>query len=117
MDTLAHKRQQILQEMEQIERMELGSLQSDARPSKRHPDCDCGPYFKHQVWAEGQNLTRRIPAEEAPALAEAIAERKRFEKLAGEFIDTTVAMTRSKSPGSKKNESKSRRPSRRKHPD
>lgn len=116
MDTLAHKRQQILQAMEQIECMELGSLQSDARPSKRDPACNCGPYFKHQVWEEGQNLTRRIPAAEAPALAEAIAQRKRFEKLADDFIDTTVAMTRAKSPGSKKNESKSRPPSRRKPP-
>jgi hypothetical protein len=77
---LAHKRQQILQQMEQIDRMERGSLQSETRPSQRLPNQPQGPYFKHQIWEEGRNVTRRIPPEKAPALAKAIAGRKEFEK-------------------------------------
>lgn len=112
MNPLAHKRQQILQQMEQIQRMERGSLQA-----LRHPDQDRGPYFKHQVWENGQNLTRRIPPDRADALTQAIEGRKEFEKLAEQFIDATVFMTRADaSPASKKNATKSRPPSKRKPP-
>jgi hypothetical protein len=103
MNPLVHQRQQILQQMEQIQRMERGSLQSETRPSLRHPKQDRGPYFKHQVWEDGQNVTRRIPAQKADALAQAIEGRKQFEKLADEFIEATVMLTRAEtSPDAKK---------------
>lgn len=118
MNSLAHKRQQILQQMEQIHRMERGSLQAETRPSQRDPDVERGPYFKHQVWEDGQNKTRRLSVEDAQALAQAIEGRKEFEKLAAQFVDTTVAMTRAGSaPGSKKNATRSKKPSKRKPPD
>jgi hypothetical protein len=94
MNSLAHKRKQILQQMEQIDCMEYGSLQQESRPSKRSPGQTQGPYFKHQVWEQGQNQSRRVPADQAAALNEAIEGRKEFEQLANQFIDTTVAMTR-----------------------
>src|SRR4051794_5300064 len=93
MSPLHHKREQILQQMKQIQRMERGSLQAEKRPSVRHPDEGRGPYFKHQVWENGENLTRRILAEKADALAQAIEGRKEFERLAEAFIDTTVMLT------------------------
>ena len=103
MKSLAHKRKQILQQMEQIERMEYGSLQEESRPSKRSPGQNQGPYFKHQVWDNGRNASRRVPTEEAAALDKAIEGRKQFEELASQYVETTVAMTRSKSsPDSKK---------------
>jgi hypothetical protein len=112
MNPLLHQRRQILQQMEQIQRMERGSLQAETRPSLRHPRQDCGPYFKHQIWEDRQNLTRRIPADKAQALAQAIEGRKQFEELAQEFIDTTVKLTRAEiSPDAKKNATKSKRPS------
>ena len=91
--------------------MELGSHQEETRPSPANPAQSAGPYFKHQVWDKGKNLTRRVPAEKAEALAQAIEGRKQFEQLAGQFIETTVAMTREASPGAKKNGTNSRRPS------
>jgi hypothetical protein len=117
MNPLLHKRQQILQQMEQIQHMERGSLQSETRPSLRHPEQERGPYFKHQIWENGQNLTRRISPEKADLIAQAIAGRKQFEQLAEQFVDATVLLTRAKtSPDSKKNATKSRRPSKRKPP-
>jgi hypothetical protein len=117
MNSLLHKRQQILQQMEQIQRMERGSLQAETRPSLRHPDQDRGPYYKHQIWDQGKNQTRRIAPEQADALASAIAGRKDFETLAEQFIEATVSLTRSEAaPDSKKNAPKSRRPSNRKPP-
>lgn len=53
-----------------------------------------GPYFKHQVWEHGANASRRIPADEAPSLEVAIANRQKFETLANEFIELTVRLTR-----------------------
>jgi hypothetical protein len=103
MNSLAHKRKQILQEMEQIERMEYGSLQQESRASKRTPGQNLQPYFKHQVWEEGRNASRRVPTEQAAALSEAIEGRKQFEELASQYVETTVAMTRAESsPDSKK---------------
>ena len=117
MNSFAHKRQQLLQQMEQIERMERGSLQAETRPSQRHPSQERGPYFKHQVWEDGQNKTRRISADKADALDQAIEGRQEFEKLAEQFIDATVDMTRADSSSdSKKNAAKSKRPSKRKPP-
>jgi len=117
MNSFAHKRQQLLQQMEQIERMERGSLQAETRPSQRHPGEERGPYFKHQVWEDGQNKTRRILPDKADALDQAIEGRKEFEKLAEQFIDATVGMTRADSSSdSKKKATKSKRPSKRKPP-
>jgi hypothetical protein len=117
MNPLVHKRQQILQQMELIRRMEHGSLQAEKRPSVRHPDQGRGPYYKHQVWENGQNLTRRVPAEQADALAEAIESRKEFERLAEAFVDATVLLTRAQSaPDAKKNATNSRTRSRAKPP-
>ena len=117
MNALQHKRQQILQQMEQIHRMERGSLQSESKPSLRQPGTDRGPYFKHQVWESGRNQTRRVPTDQAPGLAKAIAGRKQFEALAEEFVETTVQLTRAETaPDSKKNATKSKRHSTRKPP-
>jgi len=103
MNSWLHKRRQILQQMEQIQCMEHGSLQTETRPSLRHPGQDRGPYFKHQIWEEGKNVTRRIAPEQAEALAQAIEGRRDFEKLAEEFVAATVDLTRSATaPGTKK---------------
>ncbi len=109
MNSLLHKRQQLLQQMERIQRMEHGSLQAEKRPSVRHPDQGRGPYYKHQVWEQGQNLTRRVPAQEAEALAQAIAGRKEFERLAEAFIDVTVLLTRAGAAADAKKKARSSR--------
>ena len=116
MNSFAHKRAQILQQMEQIQTMERGSLQEESRPSKQDTDLANGPYFKHQVWEDGKNQTRRVPRAEAGLLAQAIQSRKQFEVLAEQFVSATVAMTRTQQgrPDVKKNATNSKRLSTRK---
>ena len=117
MNPLAQKRKQILQQIEQIDRMEYGSIQAETRPSQRNPEQPRGPYFKHQVWEEGQNKTRRVPADQADSLTRAIEARQQFELLAEQFVEVTVAITRQEDPqGSKKNAMTSKLPSSRKRP-
>jgi len=119
MNSFAHKRAQILQQMEQIQTMERGSLQEETRPSKQDPEVANGPYFKHQVWEDGKNQTRRVPPDQADALAKAIQGRKQFEALAEQFVNTTVAMTRVQQdrPDAKKNATNFKRLSTRKQQD
>jgi hypothetical protein len=89
------KRHHLLQQMAQLDTMEYGSLKAEYRPTDgSQPAQPLGPYFKHQVWHGGHNLSRRVPAEQAPALANAIANRQTFERLASDYIGLTVEHTR-----------------------
>lgn len=117
-EKIAQQRRDLLREMSLIERMEFGSLAEEYREAagaggetERN-----GPYYKHQKWEDGRNRSRRVPAEEAEALREALEGRQRFESLSAEFVELTVASTR-KADHSKKNSAKSsRRPAAAKRP-
>ena len=91
------KRTHILQQMAELHSMEFGSLKEEYRTNASGGTA--GPYFQLQAWHEGANLSRRVPAEEAPALQEAIANRQKFEALAQEFIELTVERTRKQASG------------------
>jgi len=106
----AQQRRNLLQEMSLIERMEFGSLAEEYRETTGTGGQTerKGPYFKHQKWEDGHNRSRRVPAEEAEALRQALEGRQRFESLSAEFVELTVASTR-KSDHSKKNSAKSSR--------
>jgi hypothetical protein len=81
--------------MASLQSMEHGSLKAEYRTSCAGGQTgQVGPYYKHQVWQDGRNVSRRISAEEAPGLQAAIANRQRFEALAAQFVDLTVAHTR-----------------------
>jgi len=89
---ILRKRTQLLQQMAALQTMETGSLKEEYHHNQSGGKA--GPYYKHQAWQDGANLSRRVPAEEAVALREAISNRQKFEALATEFIEVTVACTR-----------------------
>ena len=82
----------VLEQMAALQTMEQGSLKSEYR--EQPSGAKSGPYFKHQVWRNGANVTQRIAPEDAPGLATAIANRQKFESLTANFIELTVAHTR-----------------------
>lgn len=86
--SITQRRSQILQQMQSITRMERGKLCTQSR----------GPgtptFYKLQVWHGGKNSTRYVPADEVPALKEALAGHQRFQELAAEFADLTITQTR-----------------------
>lgn len=94
--------------MSLIERMEFGSLAEEYREAAGAggETSRNGPYYKHQKWEDGRNRSRRVPAQEAKALREAVEGRQRFESLSAEFVELTVASTRKAGHG-KKNSTKS----------
>lgn len=63
-----------------------------------------GPYFKHQVWKDGRNLSRRVPEAEAALLREDIDNAKRFEQLTDDLarlnIERTLALRAAPAPAS-----------------
>jgi len=90
------KRQEILEEMGAITRMEHGCLTQEYRER----DVDgrihrTGPYYKLQVWRDGKNVTTRVKAAEVAPLQKGIAGMDRFKQLSGDFVAVTVAMTHS----------------------
>ena len=89
------QRTHLIHQMASLQSMEHGSLKAEYRNSSGDGQTgQVGPYYKHQVWQDGRNVSRRISVEEAPGLAAAIANRQRFEALAAQFVDLTVAHTR-----------------------
>ena len=90
--TFHAQRAALLQQMAALQTMEQGSLKEEYR--HQPSGTKAGPYFKHQVWRDGSNVSRRIAPEDAPALAQAIANRQKFEALAASFIELTVSQTR-----------------------
>lgn len=52
-----------------------------------------GPYFKHQIWINGRNASRRVPAEEAAQLREDIDNAKRFDQLTNDLARLNIEHT------------------------
>ena len=89
------RRHQILQEMASIKQMEKGRLTEEYRESFKNGKAErVGPYFKHQRWEDGRNLSRRVPADQAQQLRNAVEGYHQFEALANEYAEITIAMTR-----------------------
>ncbi len=90
--------------MARIDCMEKGRLSEEYR--ERHKDGEkirLGPYYKHQRWEDGHNVSRRVPTVEVEGLRKAVDGYHRFEELAKEYCELTIGMTRSRSrEGAKK---------------
>jgi hypothetical protein len=100
---IQNRRQQILVKMAQINTMEKGRLTEEYRDSYRDGKAiRLGPYYKHQRWEDGKNISRRIPVHEAEELRLAVDGYHRFKALADEFAELTVEMTRSSSSSQSK---------------
>jgi len=101
--TFDQQREQILQQMNTLTRMERGKLCRQSRGP------GTTPFFKLQCWQRAKNHTRYVPADEVPALQQALANHQRFQELAEQFVTLTVAQTRQEAVAErKKNFTKSR---------
>jgi hypothetical protein len=94
------RREQILQEMNTLTRMERGKLCLQSRGP------GTTPFYKLQSWHQGKNHTRYVPADQVPALQEALAGHQRFQELALEFVERTVAQTRQEAAADRKKNSR-----------
>jgi len=106
--------------------MERGTLAEEYRErpaSEGGGTVRLGPYFKHQCWENGRNMSRRVPAEEVDHLREDLQNAQRFDQIISKLASIAVDQGRvrraalreatgsqpTKEPESKKNSGRRRR--------
>ena len=103
---LEQRRDQILQQIKAIDRLRRGTL-SRQFFKKTHSTSRAqqGPYYVLQGYVQGQKFSERVPADQALQIEPLVANYKRFEKLADEFVSVTDQLTRLSQavPDAKKN--------------
>jgi hypothetical protein len=92
---LEQRREQILQQIKAIDRLRRGSLsrQYFKKPASASK-AQHGPYYVLQGYIQGQKFSERVPADQAPQIEPLVANYKRFEQLAEEFVQVTDQLTR-----------------------
>jgi hypothetical protein len=98
------RRRQILKELAQIDCMEKGRLTEEYREREKDDQrVRLGPYYKHQRWEDGHNVSRRVATGEVAQLRKAVEGYHEFEELTKEYAEITIGMTRQASKeGAKK---------------
>ena len=78
------KMKRLLERMAAIGRMERGKL------------CRMGgrPHYNHQTWRDGRNEVRYVPKDEVEELKKDIAGYQQFVKLAEQYADEVIRLTR-----------------------
>jgi hypothetical protein len=79
--------QSVLQDIAQVQRMERGTLSV----IRQGP---AGPYYNHQCYEEGRNVSRYVPLEQVSAVKEAMDGYRRFQELAQQYVQLMVEKTR-----------------------
>ena len=77
----------ILQDIAQIQRLDRGTL----NVIRQGPD---GPYYNHQCYEDGRNVSRYVPSPQVAELKEAIEGYRRFQKLVEQYVEIMVEKTR-----------------------
>jgi hypothetical protein len=86
----------ILQDLAQIQRLDRGSVSV----IRQGPT---GPYYNHQCYEDGRNVSRYVPAEQVEELKAAIADHQRFQQLVQQYVELLVERTRAqRQAGAKK---------------
>ena len=103
---LEARRDQILQQMKALDRLRRGCLSRQFfKKPHASPQARQGPYFVLQGYLHGQKFSERVPADQVPQIEPLVANYKRFEALAEEFVSVTDQLTRlsQAAPDAKKN--------------
>jgi hypothetical protein len=103
--TYEQQREHLLQQMNSLTHMERGKLCRQSRGP------GATPFYKLQCWQRGKNHTRYVPADQVPALQEALANHQQFQELAEAFVTLTVRQTRQAAAADGKKNSMRSRPS------
>jgi len=83
----AAKPTQLFEKIAQIQRMERGKLTI----MREGPE---GPYYKHQAWENGQNLSRYVSRDQVAAVQDAIEGYQKFQELTEQYAQAVIDKTR-----------------------
>lgn len=117
MISLSERRQQILDEMARLDRLQRGYLSKQFLTRHRNGHTfQFGPYYLLQHGSGSTRKCCRVAADRVPEVEADLAAWRRFEELAEEFVEVTERMTleQSEEVQSKKNERRSKKASARK---
>jgi hypothetical protein len=79
--------QSVLHDIAQIQQMERGTLSVIGQGP-------AGPYYNHQCYEEGRNVSRYVPSSQLNEIKEAIEGYHRFQALAQQYAQLVVEKTR-----------------------
>lgn len=86
-------RPKILGQLADLDTLERGTLAEEYR-ERPAPDgrgtVRLGPYYKHQCWENGRNLSRRVPAAEVGSLRADLQNARRFDQLTSELSELAI---------------------------
>jgi hypothetical protein len=85
----------VLQQIAQIRHLDRGSLSV----IRQGPN---GPYYNHQCYERGRNVSRYVPAAQVANLQEAQDNYRRFQQLIEQYVQLVVERTRAERQGVKK---------------
>lgn len=92
---LQARREQILEQINAIDRLRRGSLSRQFFKKRRsRSKAPQGPYYVLQGYIQGRKFSHRVPAQQAAQLELLVANYKRFVQLAEEFVTVTDQITR-----------------------
>ena len=109
-EQLLLQRQDLLQQMQTIDRLRRGSLSKQFFRSGDQSSAQRGPYYVLQGYFHGEKFSERIPEEQAAQVQRDVENYQRFQSLAEQYVDLSDRITRRQDPlaGSKKNSSRRR---------
>lgn len=79
--------QSLLEQISQIQRLDRGAVSV----LRQGPE---GPYYNHQCYEKGRNVSRYVPREQVAELKEAIEAYHRFTELVEQYVQLMVEKTR-----------------------
>jgi hypothetical protein len=94
---------QLFEKIAQIHWMERGKL----TVMREGPE---GPYYKHQAWEKGTNVSRYVSRDQAPAVQQAIAGYHQFQELTEQYAQAVIDKTRAELAVSSKKKKYHRHP-------
>jgi len=92
--------QALLQQISAIQSMERGRL----CVLRQGPG---GPYYNHQTWEQGKNISRYVARDQVPVLEAALAGYAQFQSLTEQYAQLIIAKSRAeRAPAAKKKSSR-----------
>ncbi len=85
----------VLQQIAQIRHLDRGTLSVIRQGPK-------GPYYNHQCYEDGRNVSRYVPAAQVVPLQEAQQNYRRFQQLIQQYVGLVVERSRAERQGVKK---------------
>ena len=77
----------ILKEIGRIQQMERGTISV----IRKTPN---GPFYNHQTWEKGKNVSRYVPRDQITAIQEAIEGYQQFKQLTEDYAQQIIQKTR-----------------------